>query len=151
MSKVYIVVAVSQNGVIGNDGKLPWHIPEDLKFFKNLTTGKNVVMGRKTYESIGGPLPNRNNYVLSSNNIEGVKVLRTVEEALELNEIYVIGGSQIYEAFIPYCDIMYVTRVMGEYNGDSYFMIPDDFKCVSSKEGVTKDPPIKFEVYQRCK
>lgn len=151
MSKVYIVVAVSQNGVIGKNGKLPWHIPEDLKFFKELTTGKNIVMGRKTYESIGRPLPNRNNYVMSSRNIDGVKVIRRVDEALQLGDIYVIGGSQIYKAFIPYCDIMYVTRVMREYNGDSYFMIPDDFKCVSSKEGVTKDPPIKFEAYQRCK
>ncbi|MAG07670.1 hypothetical protein CMI46_02545 [Candidatus Pacearchaeota archaeon] len=126
-----LISAISDNGVIGKDGGLPWRIPEDMKRFKKLTGRNSVVMGRKTYESIDEkfrPLPNRKNIVLSQSvdDLEGAYVARTTEEALELSDssdTYVIGGEQVYDSFLPLADKLEITKVHGDYRGDVFFPI----------------------------
>jgi dihydrofolate reductase len=130
---VSLVVAVSENGIIGKDNKLPWKLPSDLRFFKQLTTGHTVIMGRKTFESIGRPLPNRRNMVLSGNpdyNAEGVEVYQMIGEALKAcigeDEVFIIGGATIYAmAFeLDIVDRIYMTIVHADFEGDTYFEIP---------------------------
>ena len=114
---IAIIVAVAENGVIGGDNRLLWHISEDLKHFKAVTTGHPVVMGRKTYESLGRPLPGRRNVVVTRQNIsiEGCDVVHSLDEALALfrpeEKVFVIGGAQIYAQALPLCDEFYLTRV----------------------------------------
>lgn len=120
-----IIAALSRNRVIGKEGKLPWHIPEDLKRFKRLTSGNTVLMGRKTYESLGKPLPDRRNVVLTSAPIPGIETYRTISEALQelSNEekVFVIGGGEIFSQFLPLVDEMYLTIVERDVEGDTYF------------------------------
>ena len=124
---ITIIVAKSNNGIIGKDGDLPWRIPEDLKRFKRLTTGNIVVMGRKTYDSIGRPLPNRKNIVISRNTslkIEGVEVEQDLIDVLKRNQeenVYVIGGGQIYVDALPFSEKLEVTEVDVELVGDTSF------------------------------
>lgn len=128
---VSIIVAKSKNNVIGNKGNLPWHIPEDLKRFKKLTSGKTVIMGRKTYESLpkeSKPLPNRVNIILSkdkSYNSNCCMVFDSLKKALRKagsdKEVFVIGGGEIYKEALKYADNVYVTEVDGEFKGDTYF------------------------------
>ena len=124
---ITIIVAKSNNGIIGKDGDLPWRIPEDLKRFKRLTTGNIVVMGRKTYDSIGRPLPNRKNIVISRNTslkIEGVEVEQDLIDVLKRNQeenVYVIGGGQIYVEALPFSEKLEVTEVDVELVGDTSF------------------------------
>ena len=124
---ITIIVAKSNNGIIGKDGDLPWRIPEDLKRFKRLTTGNIVVMGRKTYDSIGRPLPNRKNIVISRNTslkIEGVEVEQDLIDVLKRNQeenVYVIGGGQIYVDALPFSEKLEVTEVDVELIGDTSF------------------------------
>ncbi len=129
---ISIVVAASNNGVIGVDGDLPWRLPDDLRYFKQLTTGKPVVMGRKTYESIGRPLPNRHNIVITRNpafEAAGCDVAASPAAAVELagdvEEIMVIGGGTIYEQFAEIADRIYLTRVHTDIDGDVFFESPD--------------------------
>lgn len=106
------IVAVSDNWGIGNDNELLFHIPEDMKFFKNMTSGHPVVMGHNTYESIGKPLPNRKNYVLSrdkSLSIDGVTVIHDISQIPD--DSFVIGGESIYKILLKYCDIVFVTKI----------------------------------------
>jgi dihydrofolate reductase len=125
--EVVLVAALADNGVIGADGALPWHLPDDLKRFKALTLGKPIVMGRKTYASIGRPLPKRRNVVLSRSThvIEGVEAVHGVDEALALlegeAEIAIIGGEQIYRAFLPYATKLELTHVETSVEGDARF------------------------------
>ncbi|CAA0116108.1 Dihydrofolate reductase type 3 [Halioglobus japonicus] len=132
MTRTAIIVAVADNGVIGKDNALPWKLSEDMQHFKRITMGKPVVMGRKTYESIGKPLPGRTNIVVSRNagfRAEGVALVRSLEEALALagevaerdavEEIIVMGGAQIYAEAIPLADRMYITEVHGDVEGDA--------------------------------
>jgi len=125
-----LVVAVADNGVIGQAGKLPWHLPDDLKHFKAITMGKPVLMGRRTFESIGRPLPGRRNLVLSrlgSASIAGagVEQVRSVEEALErvseAVQLCVIGGAQIYALTLRAANCIYLTQVHAAVEGDTYF------------------------------
>ena len=127
-----IIVAADKNWAIGKNGDLLWHLPEDMKFFREKTTGNVVVMGRKTLDSFPGgkPLKNRINLVLSANpefSREGVSVVRSIDEALEYlqaygpEQIFIIGGGRIYREFLPYCDKAYVTRVEQEFEADTYF------------------------------
>lgn len=123
-----IIVAVAQNGVIGCHNRLIWHISEDLKRFKALTMGCPIIMGRKTYESIGKPLPGRHNIVVSRNEsfeAQGVTVVRSIEEALSLHdtqtEVFVIGGGEIYKQALPLSDRIYLTRVDQTPSGDTFF------------------------------
>ena len=128
---IKIVVAVSKNNVIGKDNKLLWRQSEDLKRFKSLTLGQKVVMGRKTYESIGKPLPGRDNYVItkSIDKIEGCNILGTLEEVNSLEgDIFIIGGGEIYNKFIKIADEIYLTIIDCEVEGDTFFNL--DLKAI---------------------
>jgi dihydrofolate reductase len=128
-----LIVAAAENDVIGRDNQLPWHLPKDLAYFKRVTMGKPIVMGRKTFESIGRPLPGRTNLVISRNpdwQAEGVRTLPTIESAFALareialidgaEELMVIGGAEIYAAALPLADRIYLTRVHAEVAGDAH-------------------------------
>jgi len=132
--KIVLIAAFAQNRVVGINNTLPWHLPEDLKYFKRTTSGKAIIMGRKTYDSIGRPLPNRTNIVISRNRdfqADGVRVVASLEAAIELakevnfindvQEVMVIGGASIYEAALPIADRLYLTHVHAEIEGDAYF------------------------------
>ena len=130
MSEIALVYAISQNGVIGRGGILPWHIPSDLKWFKAVTLGKPVIMGRKTWESLPRkPLPGRANIVISRNadfSAQGCEIAVDLESALKLAsigepiEICVIGGAEIYKLFLPLANKVYLTRVLVEVEGDTF-------------------------------
>lgn len=122
---VSLIVAVADNGVIGRDNALPWHLPEDLKRFKSITLGKPIVMGRKTFESIGKPLPGRQNIVLTRDtnyHREGVTVVHSLDAALaaagSAEEIMVIGGADLFRLFLPRARRVHLTRVHGNVEGD---------------------------------
>ena len=120
------IVAMSQNRVIGNNGTIPWHLPEDFKFFKTTTIGHAIVMGRKTYESIGKPLPGRENIILSRTMSEtpGVIIVRSPEDLLALENslnFFVIGGAEIYRLLLPHCTELFVTKVPVTIEGDTFF------------------------------
>ena len=119
------IAAMSRNRVIGVDGRIPWHISEDLKFFKRTTLGHIIVMGRKTYDSIGKPLPGRENWVVSREaDIAGVTVLRSFEaitEPTDGRQLYIIGGAQLYAALLPRCTELLLTRINREVEGDTFF------------------------------
>ena len=123
-----LVVAAATNNVIGSEGGLPWHLPDDLRHFKRLTTGKPVIMGRRTFESIGRPLPDRRNIVMTRRadySAQGCDVVSSVDEALELvrgaDEVMIIGGGLVYRDFLPHADRIYLTRVQADVEGDTYF------------------------------
>lgn len=123
-----IIAAMDRNRLIGNKNQLPWHLPADFAHFKSVTMGKPIVMGRKTYESIGKPLPGRTNIVLSrdpSLRFEGVSCVKSFEDAVALvpdvEEVMIIGGSTIYEILLPQVDRMYLTIVDGDFEGDAWF------------------------------
>lgn len=128
---IKLICALSKNNIIGLNNKLPWNISEDLKRFKKLTSDNWIVMGRKTFDSIGRPLPNRKNIILSKNldlKIPGAEVLHSPQEILNLyfanndeKDLFVIGGTFIYELFIKHCDYLNITYVDKEYKGDAYF------------------------------
>lgn len=142
---INIIVATSKNNQIGINNKLPWHISEDLKYFRTTTSGKPVLMGRKTFESIGRPLPNRKNIVLTRDlNFapEGVSVIHSFDEALTLckaeEEIFIIGGGEIYSLFLPYADYLYITLVDKVIDGDTDFPVYNDqFEMIESRPGET--------------
>ncbi|KAA6351010.1 Dihydrofolate reductase [termite gut metagenome] len=125
--KISIIVAASENNVIGRDNKLIWHLPNDLKHFKKLTTGNAVIMGRKTYESLGKLLPNRKNIILTHQpdySIEGCIVVHSEEEALReavsSNEVFIIGGGELYHRFWHQASTLYLTRIHTSSEGDTY-------------------------------
>ena len=125
---VSIIAAMDRNRLIGNENQLPWHLPADLAHFKRVTMGKPIIMGRKTYESIGRPLPGRTNIVLTRSsdfNAEGVLTANTLEQALNHvsaeDEIMIIGGSTIYELTLPRADRLYLTYVEDSFEGDAWF------------------------------
>ena len=133
--RVCLIVAQATNRAIGKDNEMPWHLPEDLQYFKRMTLGKPIIMGRKTFESIGRPLPGRTNIVITrqtnwrANGAEGVASL---DAALALaaqelpEEIMIIGGAQIYEASLPLADRIYLTQVHKTFAGDAFFPELDD-------------------------
>jgi len=125
---VSIIVAVAKKNVIGKDNQLIWHISDDLKRFKALTTGHHVIMGRKTYESIGKPLPNRVNIVITRNpkyRAEGCIVVSSLEDALKScendQEVFVIGGGELYRLALPLASKLYLTLVLKDFEGDTFF------------------------------
>jgi dihydrofolate reductase len=136
---ITLIAACSKNRVIGKDNKLIWHVPGDLKRFKELTSGHTILMGRKTFESIGKPLPNRRNVILTRDRnftAEGCLVYSDLKEVLELfgNDLFIIGGEQIYRQTIGYADYIDLTLIHKEYEGDAYFPeIPHWFSEVKSK------------------
>ena len=126
--RVFLVAAVAANGVIGAGGKLPWHLPEDLKHFKALTLGHPVIMGRKTWESLGRPLPGRENIVVTraaGYHAPGASVAASLEAALALCAgeavAFVIGGSELYAAALPLADGLVLTEIHRDYEGDTHF------------------------------
>lgn len=159
---ISIIVAVAQNGVIGDKNSLLWHISEDMRFFKRTTSGHPVIMGRKTYESLGRPLPNRTNVVISRTmgEIEGCTVVRSLEEAIALfpteEEVFVIGGAQIYALALDVADRFYLTRVGHDYEGDTSFPEWDESKWQlisreAYEQGEKYPHPFAFEIYDRIK
>ena len=159
---ISIIVAVAQNGVIGDKNALLWHISEDMRFFKRTTSGHPVIMGRKTYESLGRPLPNRTNVVISRTigEIEGCTVVCSLEEAVAMfsaeEEVFVIGGAQIYALALNVADRLYLTRVGYDYEGDTSFPEWDESKwhltsCEAYAHGEKYPHPFAFEIYDRIK
>ncbi len=133
---ISLVVAAAENGVIGKNGGLPWRLPADLKFFKALTTGHTVIMGRKTLDEIKSPLPNRRNIVISRTpklQVAGVERAGSLDEAFALGigetEVFVIGGAEIYRLALPRADRVYLTRVHAQVDGDTKFpsMVESDW------------------------
>ncbi len=142
---ISIIAAMDRNNLIGNNNKLPWHLPADFAHFKSVTMGKPIIMGRKTYESIGKPLPGRRNIVLSRNknaHIEGVTCVESFEDAVaavtDEEEIMVIGGSSIYEMLLPEVDRLYITYVDAAFEGDAWFPKIDETKWVET-DSVVRD------------
>ena len=143
---ISIIAAVSENGVIGKDGGLPWKISADLKRFKELTMGLPIIMGRKTFESIGRALPGRTNIVITRDlnyQATGCTVAGSLEQAIKKaektgsNEVFIIGGGEIYRAAIKIADTLYLTLVHATVSGDTFFPDYSEFKnAVSSEEGL---------------
>ena len=135
---ITIIAAVAKNNVIGSKNNLPWHLPEDLKHFKEITTGHTVIMGRKTYESIvnrlGKPLPNRKSVVITRNTSYQIPIdvekYTSLDEALQKHseDVYIIGGASLYEQALSYADRLIITHIHQEYPGDSYFPTIDSSK-----------------------
>jgi len=127
---ISIIVAVAENGVIGHNNKLIWHLPEDLKNFKRITSGHHIIMGRKTFESIGKPLPNRENIIITGNrdyHHDGCIVVHSLSQAVDVaraqndSEVFIIGGGRIYRETLPVADKLYFTEVKASFNGDTAF------------------------------
>ena len=157
---VTLIVAVADSGVIGRDNALPWHLPDDLKRFKRLTLGKPIVMGRKTYESIGKPLPGRQNIVLTRDanyRRDGVTVVHAPEAALhaagDAAEIMIIGGSDLFGLFLPRAGRIHLTRVHGHIDGDVMWPALDDTWSVTERETHAADErhayAMTFEVWEK--
>ena len=148
------IAAMSLNRVIGAGNKIPWHLPEDFKWFKKMTTGQVIVMGRKTYESIGRPLPNRTTVVLSRSplTISGVRVmadlkaLGSLEGELAGREVFICGGAQVYEQALPLCSDLYLTLVKRNVEGDTFFPAFEDRFAL--KEQLLDGPEFKILHYR---
>ncbi|MDN5287033.1 MAG: dihydrofolate reductase [Mucilaginibacter sp.] len=133
---ISIIVAIAKNHAIGKDNKLLWYLPNDLKHFKDVTSGHTVIMGRKTYESVGRPLPKRRNIVITRQDIsiEGCEAVPSIDEALERceneEEVFIVGGAEIYRQAVPLTDRIYLTIIDHEFDGDTFFpeLNPADWK-----------------------
>ena len=159
--KITIVAAIASNNVIGQKNSLPWDIPEDLKRFKQLTSGHTILMGRKTFDSIGRPLPNRTNIVMTKDTNyqkKGIEIVFDEREALNLikdlnQEVFIIGGSKIYELFEPWATSLVITRVLKDYKGDAFFpeinwnnwQVESEEEFLDEKSGIS----CKLEEYLR--
>lgn len=156
---ISLMVAHDPNYVIGKDNALPWHIPEDLAYFKKHTVGKGMVMGRNTFESIGRPLPKRRNIIITRNKdyqAEGADVVHTIDDAIHLaeeahEEVMVIGGEQIFRSVLPIADRLYITLIHKNFEGDTYFPeYGDEWKLVSeSAQQLSGDIPFSYLVFER--
>jgi dihydrofolate reductase len=160
--RISIIVAMSSNRVIGRDGQIPWHLPDDLKRFKQLTTGHPIIMGRKTYQSIGRPLPNRTNIVLTRDDAfdaEGCVVVHDLDAALaharevEDDIAFIIGGGHIYEAALPLADVLDITHIDAHVEGDTFFPLYDEsvWRCVMDEAHDPDDRhahPFRFARYE---
>ena len=167
MTTISLIVAVAENGVIGRDGTMPWRLSTDLKRFKSLTLGHPVIMGRKTWDSLKKPLPERANIVITrdkSFSSEGAIVAHSLSEARQLaeeeaikakmDEIFVIGGGAIFKEALPFADRMYVTEILSPVEGDTFFpsFNPENWRALSTEivpEGPKDTFPTRFVVYKR--
>ncbi len=160
----YIVVAASQNGVIGKNGHLPWRLPADMKFFRELTTGHTVIMGRKTYESIGKPLVNRVNVVITRNPsflAKSCLIAKDLPSALSAGnqegKLFVIGGAEIYKQALEsgMVEQIYLTVVESDFEGDAFFPVrPPGWECISSTAFPADEKnlfPYRFEILSKMK
>ena len=160
---VSAIVAVAKNNVIGKDNDIPWYLPADLKYFKSRTMGHHIIMGRKSYESIGRPLPKRTNIIVTRNPFfiaTNCLVVHSVEEALEIahdngeEEVFIIGGAQIYELSLPFLDKLYITEVDLEVEGEVFFpkLNMEEWKLISEdprKAEGRNEYDYVFKVYER--
>ena len=158
-----IIVAKAKNNIIGKDNKLIWHLPEDLKHFKELTTGHSIIMGRKTFESLGRVLPNRKHIIFSQNpdfkvhneNVEVVHSLLQIQDLIEgEEEAFVIGGAMIYNFLMPYVKKMYITEIDEEFDGDTFFpkINTEIWKETSRVKGIKNEKnnlDYEFVTYER--
>ncbi|MGI6704981.1 MAG: dihydrofolate reductase [Clostridia bacterium] len=155
---ISFIAAVAKNKVIGRDNGLPWHLPSDLRYFREITmTGsRTMIMGRKTFESLPKVLPGRKHVILTRNmnfrvDDENVEVIHSVDEILPYaevqEEVFIIGGGQVFQILLPLAQRMYITEIYEEFDGDTYFPIyhPDEWMIVSKKEGITDErDPYKY-------
>ena len=151
------IVAIANNNVIGKDNKLIWHLPEDLKRFKQITTGKNIIMGRKTFESLGRVLPNRKHIILCNDmemdiDNENVEILDDISKLDKYinsgEENFVIGGATIYKLLMPYVNKLYITKINHHFEGDVYFpeIKETEWKEISKEKGLRNDEnPYDYE------
>ena len=156
--QISLIVAASQNGVIGKGNKLPWKLPADLKRFKELTMGHPVILGRKTFESIGKPLPGRTNIVVTKQKnypAEGIRVAHSVEEAIrscgDAEEIFVIGGASLYGQALPYADKIYLTIIHQDFEGDTRLFDLDEkiWRETFREPGSESSLPHTFLIYEK--
>lgn len=151
---ISFILAMGKNRVIGLNNALPWRLPADLAYVKKTTMGHSILMGRKTYESIGRPLPGRTNVIFTRNSdyqAEGCDIVHSVEEAVNKyggQEIFVIGGAEIYRLFMPLVDRMYITEIEHEFAGDTFFPEVDlaQWREVSRQQGI-RDEKNDYEYY----
>lgn len=146
---ISLIAAVSENGVIGKDNKLPWHLPADLQFFKKTTLGHPIIMGRKNFESIGRALPGRTNIILTRNKnfqaAENCIKAGSLQESFEIaketktDECFVIGGAEIYKEALPFCQKLYITRVRGIFEGSAFMPEFEKDFCKTSSSKKIKD------------
>jgi dihydrofolate reductase len=156
---ISFVLAMSENRVIGINNTLPWHLPADLKYFRQLTMGHPVVMGRKTFESIGKPLPGRENIILTRKEeyqASGCRVVHSTESmsGLDQGEIFVIGGAEIFKEMLPYADRLYITMIHGSFEGDTFFPEIDSsqWRLASEQKGTVDEKNVyehEFLLYER--
>ena len=157
-----LIVAYDENRVIGFENGMPWHLPNDLKYFKSITTGKPIVMGRKAFESIGRPLPNRENIILTRDpnyEQEGCTIIHSLDELdrwKDEEEVVIIGGAKIFEDTIQLVERMYITKIFDSFQGDTYFPSIDwnEWKEVSSQKGITDEKNKHehvFYIFERVK
>jgi len=160
---ISFIVAASENNVIGKDNKLPWCLPTDMRYFKNITWGMPVIMGRKSFESLGKALKGRTNIVVTRNKnwkAEDTRVVQTIDHAItaaaetDAKEIFIIGGAEIFRSALPTADRIYLTRVHGNFDGDAFFpeMELGEWKLISNRdcEADNKNPyAISFQVWER--
>ncbi|MCD1259351.1 dihydrofolate reductase [Paenibacillus athensensis] len=158
---ITFIVAMDRSGAIGRENRLPWHLPADLQFFKRTTMGHPIVMGRKTYESIGKPLPGRRNLILTRSTefaAVGCETVQSVAEAEErvgaAAELFVIGGAEVFHAAYPQADKLILTRIDHEFEADTYFseLNLDDWTLVSEEPGIrdARNPyDYRFLIYER--
>lgn len=154
---ISLLFAASRNNVIGYQNKMPWHLPQDLKFFKEKTTGNTIIMGRKTLESMNGPLPNRRNVVLTRNkdpeikNVEIIHDLSVVEHWNQEHpetEYFIIGGGAVYEQAVPIADRMYITRIDEDFPGDTFAPVFDEAEWgLTKKEKGIKNDKNPYDYY----
>ena len=161
MKTITLIVAMARNRAIGLDGEMPWHLPGELKHFKTTTMGKAIVMGRKTWESIGRALPGRRNIVITRQQdfaAEGCDVVQSTDEAIvaagDVDEIMVIGGSEVYALFLPVAQRLYLTRVHADVNGDAFFPVvdEDEWQLVSDEAHAAdsrNEFDFSFRIYER--
>jgi dihydrofolate reductase len=160
---ISFIVAASQNNVIGKDNKLPWCLPTDMRYFKNITWGMPVIMGRKSFESLGKPLKGRANFVITRNKdwkADGTQVVSSIDQAITLaaktdaKEIFIIGGAEIFKTALPTADRIYLTLVHGNFDGDAFFPELDSgaWKLVSNRDCEADEKnsyALSFQVWER--
>lgn len=158
---ISIITAMDKNQLIGKENGLPWHLPADLQFFKRSTLGKPIVMGRKTFESIGRPLPGRQNIIVSRNQnyaVEGCDTVTSLDQAIrvagDVDELMIIGGANFYEQTLPRADRLYLTLVQGEFDGDAWFPEIDfnQWQLIEREDHSADEKnecDYSFQVYQR--
>ena len=155
---ISLIVAHDKNRVIGYESKMPWHLPGDLQYFKEMTMGKPIIMGRKTFESIGRPLPGRRNIVITRNrqyNSDGIETVSSLDEALMLTkndeEVMIIGGEQIFRLALPLANRLYITQINAEFNGDTFFPSYEGWQLVHCQNEIKSNDGYTFQycIYEK--